>query len=254
MGTHFRRIASGFILGLLAGSAQAADPPSGYARIERHGVNYHTLRAKPAQVSTRWLNKSGKPFRRMDVLKPALVAEGVDVLAIMNAGIYEPGGIPSGLHVENGVEQRPINLASKPGNFFLKPNGVFYITTDGRAGVMESHAFAKAAPPARLAIQSGPALLLDGKTHPKFNATSKNYLLRNGIGVIEATGEVLLVMTQLPQKRLANLHEFAEFFRAQGCANALFLDGDISEMHVPGVPELERVSTNELGAYLVITK
>lgn len=40
-----------------------------------------------------------------------------------------------GLYIENGVLQLPVDTTSGPGNFYLKPNGIFYITQDNRAVV-----------------------------------------------------------------------------------------------------------------------
>jgi uncharacterized protein YigE (DUF2233 family) len=242
------------ILGIGAAAAARGELPPGYSRLEREGVFYHVLRVAPAQADLAWLGADGKPIRRMDRLKADLGKKGVDLLALMNAGIYEPGGIPSGLHVQDGRELRPLNLGSAKGNFYLKPNGVFAITAEGKALVMESTAYAAAGLKPRLALQSGPVLLWEGRVHPQFSPTGTSRLYRNGIGVVAATGEVVLAMTEVPQKALPNMHMFAEFFRAQGCENALFLDGDISEIYVPGVPALERLSSNELGAFLIVRR
>lgn len=52
---------------------------------------------------------------------------------------------------------------------------------------------------------------------------------------VRPDGTVVFAITEFGQPRYATLHEFAEFFRSQGCPNALFLDGDISRMFVnPG--------------------
>lgn len=55
------------------------------------------------------------------------------MVAVMNGGIFEPGFVPSGLLVQDGVELTPINRNNGEGNFFLKPNGVFLPGPKGAA-------------------------------------------------------------------------------------------------------------------------
>jgi len=103
------------------------------------------------------------------------------VVALVNAGIFEPGGIPSGLHVQNGKQLLPLNLQLGRGNFFLKPNGVFAINTEGKARVTSSveHSTATARPHSdRLALQSSPLLLRNGQPHHAFRAASNSKLHR----------------------------------------------------------------------------
>lgn len=216
-------------------------------RIERGGSVFLTYEARPAEVDLFWKGPDGKPFGQFSKLQQHLRAEGRRVVFIMNAGIFEEGGVPSGLCVIDGQVLHPLNLSPGAGNFFLKPNGVFYIDARG-AHVVTSEEYATLRPRARLAIQSGPLLLRDGKIHPAFRADSKNHLHRNGVGV-RPDGTVVFAITEFGQPRYANLHEFAEFFRSQGCPDALFLDGDISRMFVnPGdIPP-----SNYFGAILAI--
>lgn len=217
-------------------------------RIERGGTVFLTYEAKPAGIDLFWQGPDGKPFGQFSKLQQHLRTEGRRIAFIMNAGIFEEGGVPSGLCVIDGKVRHPLNLSPGAGNFFLKPNGVFYIDSRG-AHVVTSEEYARLAPHARLAIQSGPLLLRDGKVHPAFRADSKNYLHRNGVGV-RPDGTVVFAITEFGQPRYANLHEFAEFFRAQGCPNALFLDGDISRMFVN--PGGDIPASNHFGAIFAI--
>jgi uncharacterized protein YigE (DUF2233 family) len=202
-------------------------------RAERGGTVFLTYEAKPAEIDLFWKDSSGERFGQFSKLQEHLRADGRRVAFIMNAGIFEDGGVPSGLCVIDGKVLHPLNLSPGAGNFFLKPNGVFYIDARG-AHVVTSEEYARLKPHARLATQSGPLLLRNGKVHPAFRADSRNYLHRNGVGV-RPDGTVVFAITEFGQPRYANLHEFAEFFRSQGCPDALFLDGDISRMFVtPG--------------------
>ncbi|MEM0967942.1 MAG: phosphodiester glycosidase family protein [Verrucomicrobiota bacterium] len=193
-----------------------------------------------------------------------LLRRGKRPVFLMNAGIFEPGGIPSGLHVEGGKEVLPLTLAEGKGNFFLKPNGVFFVEGE-RARVMRSEAYALSKATPRFALQSGPLLLFQGKIHPQFRKKSESKLHRNGVGILP-DGRVLFLMTDLRKTRV-NLYTFAELFRSFGCQEALFLDGDLSRMWVdsesqapgtipeegsrelaPGVP-----AGNHFGAVLAVT-
>ena len=221
--------------------------------VEHAGTRFRVVRAAPEQVSVVWKDPAGQPFRTFARVQEHYAKQGRKVLFLMNAGIFEPGGVPSGLHQEAGVLQNRLNLAEGKGNFFLKPNGVF-----GTGGRMASVAFIEGAGefPARvesgfrteLAVQSGPLLLIGGKRHPAFKEGSSNKLHRNGVGV-DAKGQVIFAITA--KGEIVNFWDFAGLFLKLGCKDALFLDGDISQMAVnPGAP----VESNRFGAMLVIVE
>lgn len=206
------------------------------SRLVHRGKSFRVYRAQPEEVRLVWQGAGQKPLFSFEAAYRELKKESPRVMMLTNGGIFEPRHIPSGLYVEKGKTLRPLNLKPGKGNFFLKPNGVFYLLKDGQtwqAGVVESGELSQwsAEKKGKLwsAVQSGPALLLNGKTHPAFNRQSESELLRNGVGVT-AKGEVVFVITE--GQTNVNLWTFADCFRALGCANALFLDGDISQMKV----------------------
>jgi uncharacterized protein YigE (DUF2233 family) len=98
------------------------------------------------------------------------------------------------------------------------------------------------------AIQSGPLLLLDGKRHPAFNQGSTSKKHRNGVGV-DAKNQLVFIMTDKGQR--VNFWDFSSLFLKLGCQNALFLDGDISQMAIN--PE-QRVTSNQFGAMFVVAE
>ena len=148
----------------------------------------------------------------------------------MNAGMYHADGSPVGLYVEGGQQFVKANTAGGPGNFHLKPNGVFYVTGE-TAGVMETGKFLKATPKADFATQSGPMLVIDGKLHPKFQAQGPSEKIRNGVGVRDGQTVVFAISNEG-----VSFGAFARLFRDQlKCANALFLDGSISSLWAPSV-------------------
>jgi hypothetical protein len=83
----------------------------------------------------------GRPYGSL-----AELARAQPFLFAMNAGMYHHDLSPVGLYVESGIEGAPLNLDNGAGNFFMKPNGVFFVDREGRAAVTESAAFAAARP------------------------------------------------------------------------------------------------------------
>jgi uncharacterized protein YigE (DUF2233 family) len=173
-------------------------------------------------LALRRADKTGKPFGSL-----AGLAAAEPFVFATNAGMYHEDLTPVGLHVEDGVEQSPLNLLDAPGNFFMKPNGVFYVDEKGDAGVMESGAFATSAIKPVLATQSGPMLVIDGKLHPRFEENGASRYIRNGIGT-NGGRHVVFAISRQP----VSLGSFARLFRDElGIRNALFFDGAISALH-----------------------
>ena len=226
-------------------------------RVTHAGAVFRVVRAAPAQVKLAWKDAKGEPYRSFDKVHTALAAQGKSPRFLMNAGLFQAGGIPCGLHVEHGVVLHPLNLNEGDGNFFLKPNGVCWIEADGtkrRAVIDASEAYQKyaAARPAGVpmrietAVQSGPLLLIGGRRHPAFREGSANKLHRNGVGV-DSKGRLVFAMTGAGQS--VNFWDFAGLFLKLECQSALFLDGDLSQMSVnPAKP----VASNLFGAIFVI--
>lgn len=149
----------------------------------------------------------------------------------MNAGMYDRDSSPVGLYVENSEQLRPLTTKDGPGNFHMKPNGVFFIAA-GRAGVLATEAFAASAVKPDFATQSGPMLVINGKLHPRFIPGSDSVKIRNGVGVSEDGSRVTFVISQ----GRVSFDTFARLFRDElGIANALYLDGTISSVHAPEV-------------------
>ncbi|MEM9478945.1 MAG: phosphodiester glycosidase family protein [Verrucomicrobiota bacterium] len=194
---------------------------------EEAGILYRVIVAKPSQIRVVWKDEKQNQLKQIPSAAAFLRQNGEEPLMITNGGIYEPGLVPSGLLIQDGKELNPVNRRDGSGNFFLKPNGVFVIR-GGKAEVVYTTDY-RDSTGVSFAVQSGPLLLKDGNTHPVFKANSKYRLHRNGIGV-RKDGKVIIAITDFRQAKHPTLYEFADFFRTQGCEDALFLDGDISLM------------------------
>jgi len=213
------------------------------------GVDYHILHAPVASVRIIWKDKNGTPLRTFPAVSQYLKGEGLQADTLMNGGIFEPGGVPSGLLIQNGKVLNPVNRNKGEGNFFLQPNGIFLIDSAG-AAVIRTDEYPLKNITVQQAVQSGPLLLRQGKVHPAFNANSRSRLHRNGVGVAR-NGEVIFAMTDVHSQKFPNLFEFAQLFRALGCDDALFLDGDLSQM-CSGA-DLTKPS-NSFGSIIAVTR
>jgi uncharacterized protein YigE (DUF2233 family) len=134
--------------------------------------------------------------------------------------MYHPDNSPVGLYVEEGRELVRANTSGGPGNFHMRPNGVFYLTGEV-AGVLETRSDIKRRPQVDFATQSGPMLVIDGKVHPRFvrNGGSRKY--RAGVGSRDPNSVVFAV-----SESEVSFGEFARLFRDRlRSKNALFLDG-----------------------------
>lgn len=183
----------------------------------------------PKKQDLRFFYKDEKnqAYRSIQQLKTSLEKKGEKLLFAMNGGMYMEGNIPLGLYIESGRTIRALNTRSASGNFYMKPNGVFYISSDGKAVITTTPSY-KYNSSIRFATQSGPMLLIDGKIHPDFNEKSNNINIRNGVGVLP-DGKSVFVLS----KTFVTFYEMATYFKTLGCKNALYLDGAVSRMYLP---------------------
>jgi uncharacterized protein YigE (DUF2233 family) len=212
-----------------AGPAQAACRP-----VTHDGAGYTvcTFRADRDDIRLWHSGPDGALYGSFRAVDAALRAgEGKRLAFAMNGGMYHEDRRPVGHHVEAGVERAPLVTSDGPGNFGLLPNGVF-CWGDGRAAVIESRAFAAAAPECRYATQSGPMLVIDGALHPRFLPASDSRHLRNGVGV---AADGVTVHFAISEERV-NFHAFGRLFRdVLETPDALYLDGKVSRLYAPGI-------------------
>jgi uncharacterized protein YigE (DUF2233 family) len=217
-------------------------------------ATYIVLRVdlRAALVKVLWKNRAGVPYGSLD---KAYRQVGGDLLALTNAGIYSGDHTPEGLHVEGGETLSPLNLNGGEGNFYSKPNGVFYVA-DGGAGIVESEKFNSLSGRAgvREATQSGPLLVIDGEVNRDLKPDSQSLYVRNGIGV-KSPGEVYVVISEGE----VSLYDFASVFKEQlHCREALYLDGCVSQTYLPArgvyVPEQRRCDKELVGLLGVVKR
>ncbi len=174
-----------------------------------------------------WKDDQGRIFKTIGAVKNQLDKQGKKMVFAMNGGMFKPGNEPVGLYIEKGKLLTPLDTSTSAGNFYLKPNGVYYIDNNGKAAIAETGKFI-INNNIRFATQSGPMLLTDGKMHTAFNKNSQNLQIRNGVGILPNGNTVFAMSTEK-----VSFYNFAQFFSKLGCRNALYLDGSISRMYCP---------------------
>lgn len=185
-----------------------------------------------ADIRMAWKRPDGMPYGSVAAVAEAL--RGQKLLFATNAGMYREDTTPVGLYVERGRTLTRANTAAGAGNFHLKPNGVFWIGR-GRAGIEETSRFLRDKPSADYATQSGPMLVIGGKIHPRITEEGPSRKRRNGVGLVDPLHAVFAISDEP-----VSFGAFARLFRdALGCPDALFLDGSISALAIPGAVRLE---------------
>ena len=217
-------------------------------------ATYVVLRVdlRAALVKVLWKNSAGVPYGS---LEEASRQVGPDLLALTNAGIYSEDHTPEGLHTEGGLTLSPLNLDAGEGNFYSRPNGVFYVA-DGGAGIVGSEEFKSLSVGAgvREATQSGPLLVAGGEINQNLRPDSRSLYVRNGIGV-KSPEEVYVVLSAGE----VNLYDFASVFKEQlHCRDALYLDGCVSQVYLPArgvrLPERRRCDKELVGLLGVLKR
>jgi uncharacterized protein YigE (DUF2233 family) len=193
-----------------------------------------------------WKDDKNENFRSIQNLKSWLEQQNKKLVFAMNAGMYKEDNSPLGLFIEKQKTISPLNTATGNGNFYLKPNGVFYITTDNVPVICNTTNF-KNNGKTKYATQSGPMLVIDGQIHPAFKEGSENLNIRNGVGILP-DNTVVFAMS----KKEINFYDFAAYFKSMGCKNALYLDGFVSRTYLP---EKKWIQTDgNFGVMIGVTK
>ncbi|MBT8431065.1 MAG: phosphodiester glycosidase family protein, partial [Altererythrobacter sp.] len=158
------------------------------------------------------------------------------------------GGKPVGYYVEEGQRLEELNRGDGTGNFYLKPNGVFF-GTDGRWKIRTSTNFLyNVSDRPQFGTQSGPMLVIDGQLHSEIQDDGPSKIVRNGVG-IDAEGRAHFVISD----GALSFGQLARYFRDElKTPNALYLDGGISGLWDPVTERMD--DTNSIGPLIVVTK
>lgn len=204
-------------------TAPAQEQEEDYSRI----ISYK-LDLKKQNLQLFWQSPNQENFMTFSNIRSHLNEQGKELVFAMNGGMFNKDFSPQGLYIENGEILSPLDSLQKGyGNFYLQPNGVFFINKENEASIQTTQNF-QYSEHIVWATQSGPMLLIEGEMHPAFRKGSKNLHIRNGVGILP-DGNLLFALS----KEKINFYDFASFFKQNGCKNALYLDGFVSRMYLP---------------------
>lgn len=182
---------------------------------------------KTADIQFYWKNDLSQTIGSIQNLKKWLDSKNKKLVFAMNGGMYTKDQAPQGLFIQNQIKIIPIDTTSGKGNFYLKPNGVFYITTDNEPKIVITSDFVNT-DKIKNATQSGPMLIINGEIHSAFKEGSQNLNIRNGVGILPDNKIIFAI-----SKEAINFYDFAIYFKNLGCKNALYLDGFVSRAYCP---------------------
>lgn len=223
---------------------------SACATVEFEGASFAHCIADPAKhrIVTDLGPDGGAPYRSLANLSAGRPADAAPVAFAVNGGMFDKEGKPIGYYVEGGKRTKELNRADGPGNFHLKPNGVFF-GTGGKWQVRTSDDFySNVGDRPDFGTQSGPMLVIKGKLHPEITEDGPSRATRNGVGV-DAEGRAHFVISN----DAVSFGKIARFFRDEAkTPNALFLDGNVSSLWDPASERLDLGA--QLGPLIVVEK
>ncbi|MEP6924657.1 MAG: phosphodiester glycosidase family protein, partial [Pyrinomonadaceae bacterium] len=163
---------------LLSSSCKQDSAQSVDARFASFIVN-----PKASNIELFWKDDDGRVFKSIQNLKNEVEKKGKHLRFAMNGGMYERNNLPKGLLIQNQKTLNELDTKDGDGNFYLKPNGVFYLTIDNKAFITPTQDF-KNDGDIKFATQSGPMLIIDGRINEQFIENSSNLNVRNGVCIL----------------------------------------------------------------------
>ncbi|WP_298305089.1 phosphodiester glycosidase family protein [uncultured Erythrobacter sp.] len=164
---------------------------------------------------------------------------------VMNGGMYGDDLKAIGYFVRDEDRLVELNRGEGAGNFYMKPNGVFF-GTGGNWRILDSETFLRTVGTRpEFGTQSGPMLVIGGELHPNIQENGPSKAIRNGVG-IDSDGKAHFVISDAP----LSFGQLARFFRDElETPNALFLDGNVSSLWDPSSG---RMDARRVGPLLVV--
>ncbi|MEO8216937.1 MAG: phosphodiester glycosidase family protein [Acidobacteriota bacterium] len=201
-----------------------------------HTFALHLLRVDPRRV----------PLKAV-VTEPAHVEDVVrsqNALFGLNANFFDDKRRPLGVALENG---KPLNRPHP-----VVWMSIFAIYEDGRPEILLSSRWNHARSGARMAVQAGPRIVVDGElTHIKPTGPSR----RSGV-CIQSPKQVVFFVTPgnhfLTVEEIAALGQRSETSEGMGCRDAMLFDGGGSaQFYLHGQPDAIEVFGDEVPAFLI---
>jgi uncharacterized protein YigE (DUF2233 family) len=233
----------------VSAAADQGPPPCVPVVFEETPLTHCTAEPERHRIRMTLGPADGEPYRSFSAMAADRPGDVPSVAFAMNGGMFDAEGQPVGYYVSGGRRLTVLNENEGPGNFHLKPNGVFFGSAGREWRVLDSESFAaEVTTRPEFATQSGPMLVIDGELHEAFDADGESLKLRNGVGVDRA-GRAHFVVSEAP----VSFGKFARYFRdVARTPNALFLDGSVSALWDPANDRMDAPAP--LGPLIVVEK
>lgn len=213
-------------------------------------------------LSKRIYLEQNKKNRKIEVLLNKIKSDGLAFLPVdtslfdknkskffaITCAMYEDSdNLPPGLLIANGRKFKNINKKNGPGNFYLKPNGIFSVSKTGEIQIVETSKYVSGGE--QFALQSGPMIIEDNQVK-YFPSDSDNKLKRSAIGISEDN------LVFVSAKSNVSFYQLAEFMKTKlKCKNALHLESDyFSFMEFPGSTLKYEVDPNVVIKNLIVIR
>ena len=198
------------------------------------------------RITTALAGDDGTNFRSLSAF--AKSRDRLTIAFAVNAGMFDDAGNPIGYFVQSSDRKHELNTADGPGNFHMKPNGVFYGTGDHWAIRTADDFKANVTDRPDFGTQSGPMLVVNGKLHPEITQDGPSRAIRNAVG-IDGEGRAHFVISSAP----ISFGKLARFYRDElKVKNALYLDGSVSQLWNPATERLD--GGEAIGPILVVER
>lgn len=206
--------------------AAATDPDAACQNVSFEGASLTHCIADPKKhrISTALAPSSGDSFGTIEAW--AAGKNESNIAFVMNGGMYGDDLKPIGYFVEGSERLVELNRGDGDGNFYMKPNGVFF-GSRGSWRILDADTFLRTVGTRpEFGTQSGPMLVINGELHPEIQDNGPSRQIRNGVGV-DAEGRAHFVISN----DAISFGQLARYFRDEAkTPNALFLDGNISSL------------------------
>lgn len=222
----------------------AADSACRKVTFEEVPLTHCTADPAKHRITMANLGADKQPFGSLSAF--AASVDPASIAFAVNGGMYGDDLKPIGYYVEGGERLKELDRGDGEGNFYMKPNGVFF-GTGGSWRVLGSNTFFETVGDRpEFGTQSGPLLLVDGKLHPEIQDDGPSKAIRNGVAV-DASGKAHFVISDAP----VSFGQLARYFRdVVKVGNALYLDGQVSSLWDPAS---ERLDKGRVGPIIVVT-
>jgi uncharacterized protein YigE (DUF2233 family) len=157
-------------------------------------------------IRTALAPEDGQPYGSLAALADTIDAQGVAFA--VTGGAFGDDLRALGYYVEEGERLSELERGEGDGNFYMKPNGVFFGGAGNWRVLSTERFFATVRDRPQFGTQSGPMLVIGGALHPEFDDDGPSRTVRGGVG-IDAEGRAHFVISDEP----VSFGRFARFYR-----------------------------------------